>query len=202
MSIKNESELLEKINSILKINEELLKKNSEQEKEIEFLKKKNNVNNVEVGCNAAMGVTLTSPSGDIEVSIKYGETVILSDEDVRNLIKKNSNRNLLSSGILYFIDDDNYSIFGINKKVDMNDDKIISIICSEDTNKIKSYFDSCTSKKFDANVMNTLFYKIVILNNSGSFGNISYDVRKLIETYFNMSIETASKLYSDVKNLI
>ena len=52
------------------------------------------------------------------------------------------------------------------------------------------------------NVMNTLFYKIVLMNISGKLGNIPYDLRTTVEDYFNMKLDMAETLYRRVKSVM
>ena len=67
---------------------------------------------------------------------------------------------------------------------------------------MKNYLDEATGRKYDLNVMNTLFYKIVLMNISGKLGNIPYDLRTTVEDYFNMKLDMAETLYRRVKSVM
>ena len=67
---------------------------------------------------------------------------------------------------------------------------------------MKNYLDEATGRKYDLNVMNTLFYKIVLMNMSGKLGNIPYDLRTTVEDYFNMKLDMAETLYRRVKSVM
>lgn len=198
-----DKEILQKLNEVLAMNEALMKENISQRKEIEMLKTSSNKNeNVEIGCNAVMGVTLASTSGDIQVDVKYGEVITMPSEDVKILLKNNKNRKLFSECIIYFIDESNYGVFGIRKRIDISNEKIIEVVNSNDEKLILSYLEGCTSKKFELSTTNTLFYKIVIMNINKEFGIMPYEARKVIEDYFSMKIDDATKLYNNVKSLM
>lgn len=195
------SEILEKLNEVIKMNSDLLKKNEEQEKEITHLKNSNIDQQVEIGCNLLMGTTLESTSGDISIDIKFREIVTLSDGDIRVLLKNSKIRNLFTNCLIFFVDDSFYKYFGIKKRIDLSDEKIISVINTNNVDVITEYFNDCTSNKFEYSVMHTLFYKIVDMNMSNKFGNMSYETRRIVEKYFNMEISMASRLYGDIKKL-
>lgn len=197
-----DTEILQKLNEVLAMNEALMKENRSQREEIESLKKFSNNKNVEVGCNAVMGVTLASTSGDIQIDVKYGEKITMPSEDIKILLKNNKNRKLFSECIVYFTDESNYNVFGIRKRIDISNEKIIEIINSNDEKNIYNYLDSCTSRKFELSTTNTLFYKIVIMNINKEFGIMPYEARKVIEDYFNMKIDDATKLYNSIKSLM
>lgn len=194
------SDLLAKLDAVIKMNETLLAENESLRQKIST--NKDGRRNVEVGCNACMGVTLTSASGDIEIDVKFGDVISISSEDMNILLKSNTNRQLLINNIIYFVDPAEYDNFGVRARVDMSDKKLVDIICNGDETKIKAYLDESTSKKFQADVVNTLFYKIVILNMNGAFGNMKYENRKVIENYFNMEIDMATRLYKSMISVI
>lgn len=192
-------ELMKKLDIVISKNEMLENENKNQRVEIDLLRGNNNSFNVEIGCNALMGVTLSSASGDIDVEVKFNDIVSFSSEDIRSLLKSGEVRNMFSSCLVYFIDEQNYNKFGIKKRVDICTDTIINVIKSRDAKIIKNYFDESTNKKFDMSVLHSLFYKIVILNLENKFGDIPFETRKLIEEYFGMQMEMAGKLYVDLK---
>ena len=192
-------ELMKKLDVIISKNEILEHENENQRKEIEFLKGSNNYFNVEVGCNALMGVTLTSAGKDIDVEIKFNDIVTFSSEDIRSLLKNGEVRNMFSSCLVYFVDEQNYSKFGIKKRVDICTENIVKILKTKDVSIIKKYFDESTNKKFDISILHSLFYKIVVLNLENKFGDLPYETRKLIEGYFGMQMEMAGRLYTDLK---
>ena len=84
----------------------------------------------------------------------------------------------------------------------MSDDKLIDLICNGSEKQIQTYLEDATSKKFQSDVVNTLFYKIVIMNMNGAFGNMKYENRKVIENYFNMEIDMATRLYKSMISVI
>lgn len=195
-------EIIKKLNEVIEMNNALMEENKRQKEEINVLKGMNSISeNIEVGCNAVMGVTLASQTGDIQIDVKYGETIFISSEDIKTLLKNNKNRKLFSECIVYFVDDEKYSYFGIKKRIDLSNKKIIEVINSNNEEEIISYFDNCTSRKFEMSVMNTLFYKIVIMNYEKEFGIMPYEARSITENYFGMKIDDATKLYNSVKNL-
>lgn len=201
-TVKNaiDSDILAKLDAVIKMNETLLAENEILRQKISF--GKDGRRNVEIGCNACLGVTLTSSSGDIEIDIKFGDIISISSEDMNALLKSNVNRQLLINNIIYFIDQTEYENFGIRARVDLSDEKIVDIVCNGNEKTILEYLDATTSKKFQSDVVNTLFYKIVIMNMNGAFGNMKYENRKVIENYFKMEIEMATRLYKSMINVI
>lgn len=193
-------ELMEKLEAVLAINEQLASENRSQKMMLEALKN-GDTRNIAVGCNAVYGVTLRAPNGEIEIDVGYGEIINITNEDVKTLLKRNSTRRLFISGIVYFVDESEYENFGIRRRANLNDDYIINIF-KNSTDEIRNYFEEATSRKYDNNVMNTLFYKIVVMNMNGKFGNLPYEVRTLIEEYFGMKMDVAEKLYARSKSIM
>ena len=193
-------ELMEKLEAVLAINEQLASENRSQKMMLEALKN-GDTGNVAIGCNAVYGVTLRAPNGEIEIDVDYGDTINITNEDVKTLLKRNSTRKLFISGIVYFVDESEYENFGIRRRANLNDDYIINTL-KKNPDDIRAYFEEATSRKYDSNVMNTLFYKIVVMNKDGKFGNLPYEVRTLIEEYFGMRMDIAEKLYIRSKSIM
>ena len=170
-----DGDILAKLDAVIKMNETLLAENKSLRQKISL--NKDGRRNVEIGCNACMGVTLTSAAGDIEIDVKFGDIVTISSEDMNVLLKSNVNRQLLVNNIVYFVDQAEYENFGIRSRVDMSDAMLIDVV-------------------------NALFYKIVIMNMNGAFGNMKYENRKVIENYFNMEIDMATRLYKAMVSVI
>lgn len=195
-----DGDILAKLDAVIKMNETLLAENKSLRQKISL--NKDGRRNVEIGCNACMGVTLTSAAGDIEIDVKFGDIVTISSEDMNILLKSNVNRQLLVNNIVYFVDQAEYENFGIRSRVDMSDATLIDVVCNGDEKRIIKYLDESTSKKFQSDVVNALFYKIVIMNMNGAFGNMKYENRKVIENYFNMEIDMATRLYKAMISVI
>lgn len=195
-----DGDILAKLDAVIKMNETLLAENKSLRQKISL--NKDGRRNVEIGCNACMGVTLTSAAGDIEIDVKFGDIVTISSEDMNVLLKSNVNRQLLVNNIVYFVDQAEYENFGIRSRVDMSDATLIDVVCNGDEKRIIKYLDESTSKKFQSDVVNALFYKIVIMNMNGAFGNMKYENRKVIENYFNMEIDMATRLYKAMVSVI
>lgn len=195
-----DGDIIAKLDAVIKMNETLLAENKSLRQKISL--NKDGRRNVEIGCNACMGVTLTSAAGDIEIDVKFGDIVTISSEDMNVLLKSNVNRQLLVNNIVYFVDQAEYENFGIRSRVDMSDTTLIDVVCNGDEKRIIKYLDESTSKKFQSDVVNALFYKIVIMNMNGAFGNMKYENRKVIENYFNMEIDMATRLYKAMVSVI
>lgn len=190
----NEKELLDKLDAVLKINEKLVEENN-------LLKSKSSSRDVEIGCNAVTGVTLVSPNNEIEIDVKYGEFVSLSEDDIRSLLKRNSTRKLFVNGIVYFTNEEEYKNFSLNRRVNFNDDNLIKIIDTYSEDTLKDFLDLATSKKQNYDVLNILFYKIIRMNLDKKFNNLTYEKRKVIEEYFMMKMDMAERLYLRVRSL-
>ena len=197
----NEKDLLAKLEAVLKINDMLVSENEKQKQMIESMRS-NGHRNVAVGCNAVYGITLQAPNGEIEIDLQYGDVTSIADDDIKTLLKRNSTRKLFIRGIVYFVDESEYSNFGIRRKISINDEKIVEVFNANDKDALKNYLDEATGRKYDLNVMNTLFYKIVLMNISGKLGNIPYDLRTTVEDYFNMKLDMAETLYRRVKSVM
>ena len=190
----NEKELLDKLDAVLKINEKLVEENN-------LLKSKSSSRDVEIGCNAVTGVTLVSQNNEIEIDVKYGEFVSLSEDDIRSLLKRNSTRKLFVNGIVYFTNEEEYKNFSLSRRVNFNDDNLIKIIDTYSEDALKDFLDLATSKKQNYDVLNILFYKIIRMNLDKKFNNLTYEKRKVIEEYFMMKMDMAERLYLRVRSL-
>lgn len=193
-------ELMEKLEAVLAINEKLMAENRSQKAMLDNLKAGDS-RNIAIGCNAVYGVTLRAPNGEIEIDVNYGEITNITSDDVKTLLKRNSTRKLFISGIVYFVDEAEYDNFGVKRRASLNDDYIISTF-QKGNAAIREYFEEATSRKYDSNVMNILFYKIIVMNLEGKFGNLPYEIRTLIEDYFGMKIDMAERLYKRSKSIM
>ena len=193
-------ELMEKLEAVLAINEKLMAENRSQKAMLDNLKAGDS-RNIAIGCNAVYGVTLRAPNGEIEIDVNYGEITNITSDDVKTLLKRNSTRKLFISGIVYFVDETEYDNFGVKRRANLNDDYIISTF-QKGNDAIREYFEEATSRKYDSNVMNILFYKIIVMNLDGKFGNLPYEIRTLIEDYFGMKIDMAERLYKRSKSIM
>ena len=193
-------ELMEKLEAVLAINEKLMAENRSQKAMLDNLKAGDS-RNIAIGCNAVYGVTLRAPNGEIEIDVNYGEITNITSDDVKTLLKRNSTRKLFISGIVYFVDETEYDNFGVKRRASLNDDYIISTF-QKGNDAIREYFEEATSRKYDSNVMNILFYKIIVMNLEGKFGNLPYETRTLIEDYFGMKIDMAERLYKRSKSIM
>lgn len=193
-------ELMEKLEAVLAINEKLMAENRSQKAMLDNLKAGDS-RNIAIGCNAVYGVTLRAPNGEIEIDVNYGEITNITSDDVKTLLKRNSTRKLFISGIVYFVDETEYDNFGVKRRASLNDDYIISTF-QNGNDAIREYFEEATSRKYDSNVMNILFYKIIVMNLDGKFGNLPYEIRTLIEDYFGMKIDMAERLYKRSKSIM
>lgn len=193
-------ELMEKLEAVLAINEKLMVENRSQKAMLDNLKAGDS-RNIAIGCNAVYGVTLRAPNGEIEIDVNYGEITNITSDDVKTLLKRNSTRKLFISGIVYFVDETEYDNFGVKRRASLNDDYIISTF-QKGNDAIREYFEEATSRKYDSNVMNILFYKIIVMNLDGKFGNLPYEIRTLIEDYFGMKIDMAERLYKRSKSIM
>lgn len=193
-------ELMEKLEAVLAINEKLMAENRSQKAMLDNLKAGDS-RNIAIGCNAVYGVTLRAPNGEIEIDVNYGEITNITSDDVKTLLKRNSTRKLFISGIVYFVDETEYDNFGVKRRASLNDDYILSTF-QKGNDAIREYFEEATSRKYDSNVMNILFYKIIVMNLYGKFGNLPYEIRTLIEDYFGMKIDMAERLYKRSKSIM
>lgn len=193
-------ELMEKLEAVLAINEKLMAENRSQKAMLDNLKAGDS-RNIAIGCNAVYGVTLRAPNGEIEIDVNYGEITNITSDDVKTLLKRNSTRKLFISGIVYFVDETEYDNFGVKRRASLNDDYIISTF-QKGNDAIREYFEEATSRKYDSNVMNILFYKIIVMNLDEKFGNLPYEIRTLIEDYFGMKIDMAERLYKRSKSIM
>ena len=193
-------ELMEKLEAVLAINEKLMAENRSQKAMLDNLKAGDS-RNIAIGCNAVYGVTLRAPNGEIEIDVNYGEITNITSDDVKTLLKRNSTRKLFISGIVYFVDETEYDNFGVKRRASLNDGYIISTF-QKGNDAIREYFEEATSRKYGSNVMNILFYKIIVMNLDGKFGNLPYEIRTLIEDYFGMKIDMAERLYKRSKSIM
>lgn len=187
--------------------ESLLERIEFLEKENRSLKGKKAVANtassfpVNIGCNLIQGVSLSSPNGDVDAKFAYGDVVMLSSDDVAQVLKSGDNRNLFVNGLMYFEDESNYEQFSIKRKHNINRDVIRDLVMSNDINKIEEFFNTSTRKKLDATMTHTIFYTIVSLNVDGGLDGMRFETREFIEKYFSMELKMAGRLYSDLRNI-
>lgn len=190
------------LEALLKRIESLEKENKNLKKDKEAASNPASNFSVNIGCNLIQGVSLSSPNGDVDAKFSYGDTVMLSSDDVTQVLKSGDNRNLFVNGLMYFEDEKDYNRFNIKRKHNINRDVIRSLVLSNDTNKMEKFFDDNTRKKLDATMTHTIFYTIVSLNVDGELDGMRFETREFIEKYFSMEMKMAGRLYTDLRNMM
>lgn len=198
----DEKTILEKLDAVLKLNENLMDEIKKKDKEIKSLKSDGKKFNVLVGSNSVMGVSLVSPSGDIEADIPFNDTVMLSSSDVESLLKSSTVRSQFMKGLLYFEDESNYEVFSVKRKYNLQREHIKEILNTNNVEKIRAFFNSVKADGTDPSIRHAVFYQIVALDYDGELKDVSFDVRDFVESYFNMNLRNAAHLYSAMKGIM
>lgn len=158
---------------------------------------------VRIGCRFINGVPVYSPKRDIEYEIKYGEEneIEVSPNEMRMLLKTNFVREFLRKDVLYFVNDSDYDKFKITNRFYLNDDELIKLVSSKNSNHVISELNKYTRDKRDDPVFHCLFYRIVKLSMDGKLGSMPYETRKSIEEYFQFTIDNAQFLMSNIAKI-
>ena len=152
----DEKTILEKLDAVLKLNENLMDEIKKKDKEIKSLKSDGKKFNVLVGSNSVMGVSLVSPSGDIEADIPFNDTVMLSSSDVESLLKSSTVRSQFMKGLLYFEEESNYEVFSVKRKYNLRRENIKNILNTNSVEKIHAFFDNVKADGTDVKTMDEL----------------------------------------------
>lgn len=197
----DENAILEKLNEVIKMNEKLMRENKEKDKKIKTLESSGSKFTVLIGSNSLMGVSLASPSGDVEIDVPFNETVSVSSTDLEQLLKSKIVRKQFVNGLLYFEDEENYDKFSVAHKYNINRDKIKDVMLTNNQSAIGNYFKEVHADGTDPSIRHSVFYQIAMLDNDGELRDMSFDTREYVERYFKMNLRNAAKLYEAVKGI-
>lgn len=156
---------------------------------------------IEIGTYMVQGVGLTA--GDIEVKISTEMPQGLPLSDVKKLLRKQEIRRLFEDGVCYFINEEDYALLKVKRKVDLSQKNIKSILLKDNIQDIIKDLKYMTSDLKDATITHCLIYNICDLIRKGEIPELNYYVRKDIESFFKIDggFERGIKTLNDLESL-
>lgn len=138
---------------------------------------------ISVGSLDVNGVTISIDGRDERIT----EPIQLSLESVVSILKSPRNRKLFENGVLYFLDEQWYDYFRIDKGKILTDEMIIGIFKGENEDIIHK-LDQLTDSKSVFSSMFQIPFKIAILLNEKKL-LLDIDQQEIIENYFGYLIK-------------
>lgn len=184
-----------------------------QEMQNAFIKMQSNVNvsssnnttksdeKFEMGCRLISGVTIYSPKREVEREIPYGETIEVNEYEIEMLLKSPFVREFLINNVVYLKNEEDYAKIKIYKHVDMSDENLINMVMKYSSNELVGKFNELTQQKRNDPVIHSLFYRLVELYSNGDIARMTYENRKVIETFFKYDITNAQTLLENIKKV-
>lgn len=154
----------------------------------------------EIGCRLFCGATLTSPSGDVEITIKCGEEVEVTIREVGEIFRSQFGfKKMFEKGVLYFVDPEMYNHFKIRNVIDLSDDALLPHLLDEDYNNMIGYLKNITNDKRDDMISHTICYNTAQMFKDGKLSKWNYDSRINFEHYMGVNISELSKMIDRAK---
>lgn len=147
-----------------------------------------------VGCRIFNGATLSSQGGDISIAIPYlGEEEITYSE-LKEIFKSPFNyKNMFKKGILYFVNEEDYTRFSVKPEIDLSDENLIKILSEKSYTDIVTYFQTITKDKKDLMEVFALIYQVARLIDEKKV-DLDYEIRSNLEKYFD--VEFSALIYN------
>ena len=147
-----------------------------------------------VGCRIFNGATLSSQGGDISIAIPYlGEEEITYSE-LKEIFKSPFNyKNMFKKGILYFVNEEDYTRFSVKPEIDLSDENLIKILSEKSYTDIVTYFQTITKDKKDLMEVFALIYQVARLIDDKKV-DLDYEIRSNLEKYFD--VEFSALIYN------
>ena len=144
---------------------------------------------VKVGCRAFSGACLRNKDESIIYYFSAGEERDVDVEDLKMIFKDGAilkNRALFEKGIFYFVDNDQYSKWGISQKVDLSLDAIKAIVTEPDVDVMIRKVKELTKDKTDTNVTHSFKFiiaQMMVDNEKEPLRSWRYENRVALENY-------------------
>ena len=149
---------------------------------------------IAVGCRLFAGLGMVNADGTQTIVFRCGEKKYIPYEDLKSFLKENSRNNkaLFANGLLFFYDEENYSRFKIKKIVDLDEQHIIDILTTPDTNQMIGKINELTNNLRKESVLHTLKFMIadMLIRDASKLRNFTYDNRDALEKYIGVKFDT------------
>lgn len=149
---------------------------------------------ITVGCRLFAGLGMVNADGTQTIVFRCGEKKYIPYEDLKSFLKENSRNNkaLFANGLLFFYDEENYSRFKIKKIVDLDEQHIIDILTTPDTNQMIGKINELTNNLRKESVLHTLKFMIadMLIRDASKLKNFTYDNRDALEKYIGVKFDT------------
>lgn len=157
----------------------------------------------EIGCRLFCGAVLTSPSGDVEFTLKHGEEVEVTVREVNEVFRSQFGyKKMFEKGVLYFVDPEMYDHFKIRNPIDLSEDVIVEHLLDEDYNEMIKYLKDITNDRRDDMICHTICYNTAMLYQKGKLSDWSYANRTNFESYMKVQVDDVAKTISKAKDLL
>lgn len=149
---------------------------------------------IDVGCRCFAGLGMTNADGTQNVFFRCGERKSMSVADLKSYLKENirNNKALFSNGLLFFYNESDYDRFKVKKVVDLDEDKVLSIITMDDTNDMIRKIAEMTNDLRRDSVVYTLKYIIadMMIRKVDRLKEFTYANHDALEKYFGVKFDT------------
>jgi hypothetical protein len=149
---------------------------------------------IAVGCRLFAGLGMVNADGTQTIVFRCGEKKYIPYEDLKSFLKENSRNNkaLFANGLLFFYDEENYSRFKIKKIVDLDEQHIVDILTTPDTNQMIGKINELTNNLRKESVLHTLKFMIadMLIRDASKLKNFTYDNRDALEKYIGVKFDT------------
>lgn len=157
----------------------------------------------EIGCRLFCGAVLTSPSGDVEITLKHGEEVEVTVREMNEVFRSQFGyKKMFEKGVLYFVDPEMYDHFKIRNPIDLSEDVIVEHLLDEDYNRMIKYLSTITNGRRDDMVCHTICYNTAMLYSKGKLENWAYANRVNFESYMKVKVDDVVATIKRAKDLL
>jgi len=130
-------------------------------------------------------ISIDRESAIVFTDIGAYETISFSE--AKSLIRFANNKNLFTSGLLVFENEEDYKRFKIKPRKLLTDDYIIGLF-ELSTDKFVEELKEITNNKTDSPATHTIIYRIGLLYQKGMIRNITMDTQEAFRDYFGVAL--------------
>ena len=100
---------------------------------------------------------------------------------------------MFKKGILYFVNEEDYTRFSVKPEIDLSDENLIKILSEKSYTDIVTYFQTITKDKKDLMEVFALIYQVARLIDEKKV-DLDYEIRSNLEKYFD--VEFSALIYN------
>jgi ethanolamine utilization protein EutA (predicted chaperonin) len=149
-------------------------------------------------------VILKDRSGNIRISFNYQDEIPVLLKDIKEIFRSDPTKwkRVFETGVLSFVDESYYNLLKISRRFSLQEPNLIDLlITNHHVGKIEETIKKVTNNNADQQTLHCFWFRVVDLYDTGSLRNMSHEVLKFLEEYFNASIRQSVESLKSIKSI-